>query len=195
MLNFFKKEPQPAAEPTSNIKDIAREGNDFFSDDLILLDEKLTGNLFCAEKVVVERHGMLSGNIISKTCIVNGKVSGDITSLDLLEIKATAIVMGNIQSATINIEPGAVINGYITVGEGIDALVEQWNRTKFSTDDHLTTTAKVAAEIAEVNVHVAVEQEILPEELVVKKEEKHKLSAAEAPEKTQGEENNNQRWW
>ncbi len=116
MLNIFKREPQPVAEVTSNISELAREGNDFFSDELILLDEKLTGNLFCAEKVAIEQHAVLSGNITSKTCFVSGIVKGDITSLDLLEIRSTAIVMGNIQSASVNIEPGAVINGYITVG-------------------------------------------------------------------------------
>jgi cytoskeletal protein CcmA (bactofilin family) len=139
MLNIFKKEPQVLIEPISNIKDLIRDGNDYFSDEFIVLDEKLTGNLFCAEKVAVELHGILRGNITSKTCLVTGTVNGDILSLDLLDIKATAVVRGNIQSAKVNIEPGAVINGYITVGEDIEALTEQWNKTKFSTDDYLTT--------------------------------------------------------
>jgi cytoskeletal protein CcmA (bactofilin family) len=139
MLNIFKKETSAVIESISNIKDLIRDGNDYFSDEFIVLDEKLTGNLFCAEKVVVELHGILKGNITSKTCLVTGTVNGDILSLDLLDIKATAVVRGNIQSAKVNIEPGAVINGYITVGEDIEALTEQWNKTKFSTDDYLTT--------------------------------------------------------
>lgn len=139
MLSIFKKESPGLIEPTSNIKDLIRDGNDYFSDEFIILDEKLTGNLFCAEKVVIDLHGILKGNITSKTCLVTGTVNGDILSLDLLDIKATAVVRGNIQSAKVNIEPGAVINGYITVGEDIEALTEQWNKTKFSTDDYLTT--------------------------------------------------------
>jgi cytoskeletal protein CcmA (bactofilin family) len=105
--------------------------------------------LFCAEKVVIEQHGRLNGNITSKTCLVSGIVNGNITSLDLLDIKASAVVRGNIQSAAVNIEPGAVINGYITVGEDIEALTEQWNKTKFSTDDYLTM--KLNKEIASLS--------------------------------------------
>ncbi len=142
MLSFFKKESPVAIVPKSDIQNLIHDGNDYFSDELICLDEKLTGNLFCAEKVVVEQHGVLNGNITAKTCLVTGVVNGNITSLDLLDIKASAVVRGNIQSATVNIEPGAVINGYITVGEDIEALTAQWNKTKFSTDDYLTLKLK-----------------------------------------------------
>jgi cytoskeletal protein CcmA (bactofilin family) len=173
MLNIFKKETHTAAEPTSNIKDLIHDGNDYFSDELIVLDEQLEGNLFCAEKVVIDQYGVLTGNITSKTCLVNGMVRGDILSLDLLDIKASAVVMGNIQSAKVNIEPGAVINGYITVGEDIEALTIQWNKTKFSTDDYLTT--KLNKELSTLNnisavpkiepglVAAATKQEVNPE--------------------------------
>ncbi|GAA4100155.1 bactofilin family protein [Mucilaginibacter panaciglaebae] len=141
MLSIFKKETPIINEPASNIKDLAHDGHNYFSDELILLDEPLSGNLFCAEKVLIEQHGILKGNVTSKTCLVTGQVNGNILSLDLLDIKATAIVRGNIQSAKVNIEPGAVINGYITVGEDIEALTEQWNKTKFSTDQYLNVNS------------------------------------------------------
>jgi cytoskeletal protein CcmA (bactofilin family) len=219
MLNIFKKETQNIDEPVSNIHSLAREGNDYFSDELIILAEKLTGNLFCAEKILIERNGVLTGNITAKDCIVNGTVDGDITSLDLLEIKSTAIVRGDIQSALVNIEPGAVINGYITVGEDIEALTAQWNKTKFSTDDYLA--AKLKTELAELNEAGGIAnilfkteekppvQDTEPKEEEKKKpiatvavekpqmeEEKEKPIAAAAIEKPQKEEEaNNQRWW
>lgn len=166
MLNIFKKETQPVIESVSNIRDLAHDGNDYFSDEFIILDDRLTGNLFCAEKVAVELHGVLKGNITSKTCLVTGTVNGDILSLDLLDIKATAVVRGNIQSAKVNIEPGAVINGYITVGEDIEALTEQWNKTKFSTDDYLTT--KLHKELSGLTQISVAEQKIEPVEVVTK---------------------------
>ncbi len=197
MLNIFKKETPDVIEVMSNINELVREGNDFFSDELILLDEKLTGNLFCAERVVIEQHGVLSGNITSKTCVVSGVIKGDITSLDLLEIKGTAIVMGNIQSASVNIDPGAVINGYITVGEDIDALTHQWNKTKFSTDDYLS--AKSAGELPALN-----NAEVYAN-TIKGKEEKHPWPVdakaqspavdTQLPEKIKEEDVNNQRWW
>ncbi len=222
MLSIFKKESPGLNEPISNIKNLIRDGNDYFSGEFIVLDEKLTGNLFCAEKVAIELHGVLKGNITSKTCLVTGTVNGDILSLDLLDIKATAVVRGNIQSAKVNIEPGAVINGYITVGEDIEALTEQWNQTKFSTDDYLTTklhnelstltqisaATTVTEQTVEPGLVAAVSKQELnvePKPLVVAatpKEEKIEVQtpvakptlAAAAPPK-KDEEVNNSRWW
>lgn len=150
MLSIFKKDTTTAHEPTSNIRDLAHDGYNYFSDELIVVDEPLNGNLFCAEKVVIDQHGELTGNITSKTCLVTGQVNGDILALDLLDIKASAVVIGNIQSAKVNIEPGAVINGYITVGEDIEALTERWNKTKFSTDQHLDR--KLNKELSAINI-------------------------------------------
>ncbi|MGF7078544.1 bactofilin family protein [Mucilaginibacter sp. UYCu711] len=213
MLSIFKKETPAVHESISNIKNLIRDGNDYFSDEFIVLDEKLTGNLFCAEKVAVELHGILKGNITSKTCLVTGTVNGDILSLDLLDIKATAVVRGNIQSAKVNIEPGAVINGYITVGEDIEALTEQWNKTKFSTDDYLTTRLhqelstltqiSAAANATEQKTEpVVTAAEPMPLVAAAPKEGKIEeqtpvakptLAAATPPKKD--EEVNNSRWW
>jgi len=195
MLNIFKKETPPVVEIMSNISELAREGNDFFSNELILLDEKLTGNLFCAERVIVEQHGVLVGNITSKTCVVSGVIKGDITSLDLLEIKGTAIIMGNIQSASVNIEPGAVINGYITVGEDIDTLTHQWNKTKFSTDEYFADRSAGELPVlnnaeADTNTIQAKQEKPLPPVAVMAKSPK-----IVPPEKTNEEGTNNQRWW
>lgn len=140
MLNIFKKDPPKDLPGTaSNISSLARNGNDLFSDTLILLDERLSGNLFCAEKIVVEQNGILSGNITSKLCIVSGTINGNIVSSDQMEIKSTAKIKGNIQSALINIEPGAVINGNITITENTgDIFSNLANKIKaFSESEYL----------------------------------------------------------
>src|ERR1700722_13371727 len=140
MLNIFKKDtPKDLPSTASNISTLARDGNDLFSDTLILLDERLSGNLFCAEKIVVEQNGKLSGNITSKLCVVSGTINGNIVSTDQMDIKSTAIIKGNIRSAMINIEPGAVINGTITVAEDIHEVGYLLSERikEFSTDEYL----------------------------------------------------------
>jgi len=141
MLNIFKKDtPKDLPSTASNISTLARDGNDLFSDTLILLDERLSGNLFCAEKIVVEQNGILSGNITSKLCVVSGTINGNIVSSDQMDIKSTAIIKGNIQSALINIEPGAVINGSITIKENTsDVFSNLADKIKgFSENEYLT---------------------------------------------------------
>lgn len=194
MLSIFKKETPIINEPVSNIKDLAHDGHNYFSDELIVLDETLSGNLFCAEKVFIEQHGILKGNITSKTCLVTGQVNGNILSLDLLDIKATAIVRGNIQSAKVNIEPGAIINGYITVGEDIEALTEQWNKTKFSTDQYLTPSASRDTPVVKLKPAVDATVSTEPKEAPETKEPAVTRPLAAATQ-SKNEEPVNQRWW
>jgi len=140
MLEMFKKYPRKElnSNPVSNISGLVREGNDLFSDKLILLDESLSGNLFCAETIVVEQNGKLSGNITSKSCVVSGTINGNIVSTDQMDIKSTAIIKGNIQSALINIEPGAVINGCVTIMQDTSAIADLSEKIKgYSPDEYL----------------------------------------------------------
>jgi hypothetical protein len=57
-----------------------------------------------------------------------------------MDIKSTAIIKGNIQSALINIEPGAVINGSITIKENTgDVFSNLADKIKgFSENEYLT---------------------------------------------------------
>jgi cytoskeletal protein CcmA (bactofilin family) len=144
MLNIFKKETQ---EAISNIDSLIRKGDNLFSDSLILLDEKLAGNLFCSEKIVVEQNGALSGNITSKYCIISGTINGDILSTEEMQVKSTAVIKGNLKSALIHIEPGAIINGCITIAEDNNAVADLARKIqKYVTDECLE--AKMVAEIA-----------------------------------------------
>jgi len=123
-MELFRKYPKKElVSNLSNINSLLRKGSEVFSDTLILLDEKLSGNLFCTEKVVIEQNGVLSGNITSKICVVSGAVNGNVLSTGQLEIKSTAIIRGNIKSALINIEPGAVINGSVTITNDTEAVI------------------------------------------------------------------------
>src|ERR1700749_750833 len=101
MLELFRKytkKEEPAA-PISNLNTLVRKGNNLFSDTLILLAERLSGNLFCADKIVVEQNGVLSGNITSKLCVVSGTITGDIVTTGQMEVKSTAVIKGNITTA------------------------------------------------------------------------------------------------
>lgn len=149
MFEFFKRSAKKEPEaPISNIATLVREGDNLLSDSLILLDERLSGNLFCAEEIVVEQNGILSGNMTAKRCIVSGTINGDIVSTDEMNIKSTAVIRGTIKSPAINIEPGAIINGKVIIATDNKAgakLMERINN--HSADEYLS--AKLAAEKAE----------------------------------------------
>ena len=123
---FNKKRRQKEAVahfPTTIIK---VDGN-FISASSIMLDEKLFGNIFSLKEVNITSASEISGNIISRSCIISGIVSGDIRSSDYAEIKSTANIAGNILARSIRIEPGAIINGSIRIDGEIDdrKLIEE----------------------------------------------------------------------
>jgi cytoskeletal protein CcmA (bactofilin family) len=131
MLKFFRKTPQkPVINSLSNINGLVREGNDYLSDKVIFLDQKLAGNLFCSEEIFIEKDGELQGNICGKHCVISGTVTGNISTTELLEITKTALIKGKIRATDICIEPGAVVNGAITIGEDKSAAVNLANRIK-----------------------------------------------------------------
>jgi cytoskeletal protein CcmA (bactofilin family) len=215
MLKIFRKGQKSLNSSNSNISSLVREGNDLFSDELILLDEKLSGNLFCAEKIVVEQNGILAGNIISKLCIVSGTITGNILSTGQMEIKSTAVIKGNIQSALLNIEPGAVINGRVTIAKDSAAITNLSRKiNEHSTDEYLS--AKQTGELAAlnhldvpVNIEVKQKEPTITQVQPIKTEEPSFVSApaikpappllaASAPkaaEPIKPEDGNNQRWW
>src|SRR3982750_824117 len=131
MLKFFRKTPQkPVINSLSNINGLVRESNDYLSDKVIFLDQNLAGNLFCSEEIFIEKDGELSGNICGKHCVISGTVTGNISATELLEITKTAVVKGKIRAKDICIEPGAVVNGAITVSEDKAAAATLANRIK-----------------------------------------------------------------
>ena len=99
---------------------IIKVDDNFISASSIMLDEKLYGNIFSLKEVNITAPSEISGNIISRSCIISGIVSGDIRSSEYAEIKSTANIAGNILARSITIEPGAIINGSIRIDGEID---------------------------------------------------------------------------
>lgn len=146
MLNLFKRGPkQPPIE--SNINSLICKGNDYFAAELILLNERLTGNFYCAEDIVIERMAQFTGNIAGKNCIISGKTTGDITATEHLFIRESAVINGNVNAPAIDIEPGAVINGIVKTGTDIYAMVGLADKLKWNlVTEELPAKLSIAAD-------------------------------------------------
>jgi cytoskeletal protein CcmA (bactofilin family) len=114
---------------------IIKVDDNFISSSSIMLDEKLLGNIFSLKEVDIAAVSEVSGNIISRTSIISGKVSGDIRATEFVQVKSTATITGNILASSILIESGAIINGSIRIDGAIDErdLIEKVeNRLKLN---------------------------------------------------------------
>ncbi|MFO7369703.1 MAG: polymer-forming cytoskeletal protein [Bacteroidales bacterium] len=77
----------------------------------IRFDGALTGNLKTKGKVVIGETGSVKGEIFCKNSVLEGKVEGKINVSELLTLKATSSLTGDIVTRRLAIEPGAKFSG------------------------------------------------------------------------------------
>lgn len=82
----------------------------------VRIDGKITGNVKSKAKVVIGSTGEVIGNIISESAEVSGFVSGDLNTSEILFLKATANVKGDISSNKLVVENGANLSGHCQTG-------------------------------------------------------------------------------
>jgi len=98
--------------PTINL---ISAGTDIFGDVKsngdIRIDGTLTGNLNTKGKVVIGPTGKVKGEVICKNSEVAGIIEGKIIVGQLLNLKASSKIVGDIITVKLSIEPGAVFSG------------------------------------------------------------------------------------
>jgi cytoskeletal protein CcmA (bactofilin family) len=77
----------------------------------IRIDGSLTGNLNTKGKVVIGPTGKVKGEVICKNSEVAGILEGKIIVGQLLNLKASSKINGDIITVKLSIEPGAVFTG------------------------------------------------------------------------------------
>jgi len=77
----------------------------------IRIDGSLTGNLSDQGKIVVGGSGSIKGEVICKNSEIEGKIEGKISVAELLSLKGTSAILGDILTRKLAIEPGATFTG------------------------------------------------------------------------------------
>lgn len=91
---------------------------DVISNGDIRVDGSLTGKLKTKGKVVVGETGKVKGEISCKNSDVEGSIEGKINVSQLLSLKATAQINGDIVAARLAIEPGCRFSGNCDMNSG-----------------------------------------------------------------------------
>ncbi|TVP45687.1 MAG: polymer-forming cytoskeletal protein [Mongoliibacter sp.] len=84
--------------------DITAQGN-------IRIEGTVDGMVKSTSKVVIGDSSTIKGNIVSAEAEISGKVEGEVVCSDLLFLKKTAFINGNITTQKLVVENGAVFNG------------------------------------------------------------------------------------
>lgn len=86
----------------------------------IRIDGELKGNIQSTGRVVVGDTGKVLGEIVCRNCEIAGYVKGKIDIAELINLKATATVIGEINTQRLSIEPGSVFSGNCTMEDTND---------------------------------------------------------------------------
>jgi len=98
---------------------------DLKTDGVIRLNGALEGNLETSEKLVLGQNGKVIGDIKCKNADIEGKISGTINVQDLLSLKRTADIQGDIVTKQLSVEPGAIFTGTCKMSKDADAKIKK----------------------------------------------------------------------
>ena len=106
-----------SAVPTRNIlsSDVEIKGTVKFTNDLVV-DGKIDGEIFSEGNLIVAENARIKAEVKTATVIVFGKVHGNLTATDRIELKSSSEVIGDIKAKILSIEAGAIFVGKSTVG-------------------------------------------------------------------------------
>ena len=88
---------------TSIVGDIISEGD-------FRIDGKVEGTIKTAGRVVIGKSGSVSGKVECNNADIEGKFSGELVVNNLLTLKATATISGDVIISKLSVEPGAEFN-------------------------------------------------------------------------------------
>jgi cytoskeletal protein CcmA (bactofilin family) len=89
---------------------------DISSNSDLRIDGTIIGNVTSTAKIVIGANGVVEGNVSGNQADVVGKVTGDIKTKDLLQLRGDCVVKGNLQAGKLQVEPTAVFNGQCHMG-------------------------------------------------------------------------------
>ena len=107
----------------------------------LYIDGRVEGSINLAgNRVTIGRNGVVAANINAREIVVLGKVRGNLTASDRVDIRSDGSLTGDVVAARISIEDGAYFKGGIDIRKG-----GQPTQTKVNGEDKIAAVAEPAA--------------------------------------------------
>jgi cytoskeletal protein CcmA (bactofilin family) len=114
-VEHANRAPAPAGDQASIGKGLSIKGEINGSESLFI-DGKVEGSItLTGNRVTVGRNGQVTASIAAREVVILGKVRGNITASDRVEIRAEGSLTGDVAAARISIEDGAFFKGGIDI--------------------------------------------------------------------------------
>ena len=111
--------PRPVAASTADQATIGKSlviKGEVSGSESLYIDGRVEGSINLAgNRVTVGRNGVVSANINAREIVVLGKVRGNLTASDRVDIRSDGSLTGDVVAARISIEDGAFFKGGIDI--------------------------------------------------------------------------------
>jgi cytoskeletal protein CcmA (bactofilin family) len=99
----------------------------------LYIDGRVEGSINLAgNRVTVGRNGVVNANVTAREIVVLGKVKGNLTASDRVDIRSDGSLTGDVIAARISIEDGAYFKGGIDIRKGGGAPAVQTQPAKIN---------------------------------------------------------------
>jgi cytoskeletal protein CcmA (bactofilin family) len=96
-----------------------------FADSDFRIDGEVEGTITCNGKVVIGQKGFLKGSISCANAEIIGSVEGDIVVTETLTLRGTAVIIGEVKTKILMVEPNAVFNGTCSMKDSVSSVVTE----------------------------------------------------------------------
>lgn len=91
---------------------------DLSGDEDVVIEGKVEGKVSLPEnQLTVGASGSCEATVHAKTVIVVGRIAGDVSAVERVEVQSSGVVEGDVKSPRLVVEEGAVLNGSITMSK------------------------------------------------------------------------------
>jgi len=95
---------------------------DLFIETDLRIDGKLEGNLTVKGRLVLGPEGVIIGNVVAGQADISGEIKGDLRVLEILHLKQTCRIEGDMDCQKLLVDAGAVFNGTCRMGAKMKKL-------------------------------------------------------------------------
>jgi cytoskeletal protein CcmA (bactofilin family) len=121
--NELNKHNNPDEVETVVGPSVVVEG-DFASEGNIIVKGTVSGSVKTSKLLAVEKGASIFANVKAGGALVAGSIKGNVKVVDKLELTETAQVLGDIECKILNVAPGALIQGKVSM-KGIQLADEK----------------------------------------------------------------------
>src|SRR5438105_4544010 len=136
--------PRPVSASTADQATIGKSlviKGEVTGSESLYIDGRVEGSINLAgNRVTVGRNGVVAANINAREIVVLGKVRGNLTASDRVDIRSDGSLTGDVVAARISIEDGAFFKGGIDIRKAGQSALEEESKAAASS----TTTAETA---------------------------------------------------